>query len=222
MEEASGKQRGHVWRSQRHPEKGQWRTLWLGGLHNAIETFVRRESMTASVLMRPDDGHLTASRFFPPDFRLHPTCQQVAAAMSRPLSVSTVAPTLTLHLLTLRVLQQRIYAGVFSKWPKQELRPDYQFQDAVQEAVKNRMKSYKPSMEPEEVLKARALQFLVQDKFMTRVRLPSDVVSLEEVLLTENSTDSVIECSSRRASRRISTIWYERSRRHRNARGSRD
>lgn len=66
--------------------------------------------------------------------------------------------------------QRRIYSDVFAKWPKQDLRPDYQFQDVLGKVVDERFKTYKPSIEPEELLKARALQFLVQNKFRDRVR----------------------------------------------------
>lgn len=66
--------------------------------------------------------------------------------------------------------QRRIYSDVFAKWPKQDLRPDYQFQDVLGKVVDERFKTFKPSIEPEELLKARALQFLVQNKFKDRVR----------------------------------------------------
>lgn len=65
--------------------------------------------------------------------------------------------------------QRRIYSDVFAKWPKQDLRPDYQLQDVLGKTVDARFQSYKPAMEREEILKARALQFLVQDKFKDRV-----------------------------------------------------
>ncbi|OAQ58521.1 hypothetical protein VFPPC_16974 [Pochonia chlamydosporia 170] len=64
---------------------------------------------------------------------------------------------------------RRIYADAFAKWPKQDLRPDYQLQDVLKAAVEERYKNFKPAMEAEETLKARALQFLVQDKFNNRV-----------------------------------------------------
>ncbi len=65
--------------------------------------------------------------------------------------------------------QRRIYSDVFAKWPKQDLRPDYQLQDVLGKTVDARFQSYKPAMERQEILKARALQFLVQDKFKDRV-----------------------------------------------------
>ncbi|KAL7926993.1 hypothetical protein ACQKWADRAFT_279231 [Trichoderma austrokoningii] len=70
-----------------------------------------------------------------------------------------------------RSLARRIYSDVFAKWPKQDLRPDYQFQDVLAKVVDERFKNYKPSTESEELLKARALQFLVQNKFRDRYKL---------------------------------------------------
>lgn len=76
------------------------------------------------------------------------------------------------------VKQRRIYSDVFAKWPKQDLRPDYQFQDVLGKVVDERFGAYKPAMETEELLKARALQFLVQNKFRDRVRSLSLSLSL--------------------------------------------
>ncbi|KAM0460040.1 hypothetical protein ACHAPE_008040 [Trichoderma viride] len=70
-----------------------------------------------------------------------------------------------------RSLARRIYSDVFAKWPKQDLRPDYQFQDVLAKVVDERFKTYNPSTESEELLKARALQFLVQNKFRDRYKL---------------------------------------------------
>ncbi|KAL6887470.1 hypothetical protein HDV57DRAFT_361309 [Trichoderma longibrachiatum] len=70
-----------------------------------------------------------------------------------------------------RSLARRIYSDVFAKWPKQDLRPDYQFQDVLGKVVDERFGAYKPAMETEELLKARALQFLVQNKFRDRYKL---------------------------------------------------
>ncbi|PNP46152.1 hypothetical protein TGAM01_v200262 [Trichoderma gamsii] len=70
-----------------------------------------------------------------------------------------------------RSLARRIYSDVFAKWPKQDLRPDYQFQDVLAKVVDERFKTYTPSTESEELLKARALQFLVQNKFRDRYKL---------------------------------------------------
>ncbi|KAH8175157.1 hypothetical protein LIA77_03575 [Sarocladium implicatum] len=102
-----------------------------------------------------------------------------------------------------RPVSQRIYASVFSKWPKQELRPDYQFQEAVQEAVQERFKHYKPSMEPEEVLRARALQFLVQDKFMNRYRLG-------DKMLKPKSQPTYFEDLVREIEEAPKRSWFER------------
>lgn len=65
--------------------------------------------------------------------------------------------------------QRRIYAETFAKWPKQDLRPDYQLQDVLGKTVEARFQNYTPAMEREEILKARALQFLLQDRFKDRV-----------------------------------------------------
>ncbi|KAG6038689.1 hypothetical protein E4U41_003856 [Claviceps citrina] len=70
-----------------------------------------------------------------------------------------------------RSTARRIYADAFAKWPKQDLRPDYQLQDVLRAAVDERYRNFKPSMEAEETLKARALQFLVQNKYNDRFKL---------------------------------------------------
>lgn len=99
--------------------------------------------------------------------------------MSRSLAVSATESFYSIPLiirgspncqLTFASTQRRIYSDVFAKWPKQDLRPDYQFQDVLAKVVDERFKTYTPSTESEELLKARALQFLVQNKFRDRVR----------------------------------------------------
>ncbi|KYK62159.1 hypothetical protein DCS_03306 [Drechmeria coniospora] len=70
-----------------------------------------------------------------------------------------------------RSVARRVYGDVFSRWPKQDLRPDYQLQDVMRRVVDERYPSFRPAAEPEELLKARALQFLVQDKFRDRYKL---------------------------------------------------
>jgi hypothetical protein len=90
--------------------------------------------------------------------------------MSRSLSVSIcLFQKFKDQILTLG-LQQKIYSDVFARWPKQALRPDHQLQDVLGKAVTERFQNYKPSMEREELLKARALQFLLQDRYNDRVR----------------------------------------------------
>ncbi|KAF4996509.1 hypothetical protein FDECE_12425 [Fusarium decemcellulare] len=69
-----------------------------------------------------------------------------------------------------RSLSHKIYTDVFARWPKQALRPDHQLQDVLGKAVAERYQNYKPSMEPEELLKARALQFLAQDRYNDRLK----------------------------------------------------
>ncbi|KAG6046045.1 hypothetical protein E4U17_008029 [Claviceps sp. LM77 group G4] len=70
-----------------------------------------------------------------------------------------------------RSVARRIYADAFAKWPKQDLQPDFQLQDILSEAVHNRYKSFKPELETEELMKARALQFIVQNKYNDRFKL---------------------------------------------------
>ncbi|RDA89429.1 hypothetical protein CP532_6220 [Ophiocordyceps camponoti-leonardi (nom. inval.)] len=69
-----------------------------------------------------------------------------------------------------RSMARRIYADALAQWPTQALRPDYQFQDVLRKAVDERFQSYRPSMEAEEVQRARALQFLIQNKFRDKAR----------------------------------------------------
>ncbi|KND85975.1 hypothetical protein TOPH_09279, partial [Tolypocladium ophioglossoides CBS 100239] len=80
-------------------------------------------------------------------------------------------PRLLLCAARLTRLQRRIYGDVFAKWPKQELRPDYQFQDVLRKVVDERYARPTPPPDAEELLKARALQFLVQNKFHDRYKL---------------------------------------------------
>ncbi|PFH58608.1 hypothetical protein XA68_13449 [Ophiocordyceps unilateralis] len=70
-----------------------------------------------------------------------------------------------------RSVARRVYADVLAKWPTQLLRPDYQLQDVLSKAVDERFKVYQPSMEAEELQKARALQSLLQDKFRDKYKL---------------------------------------------------
>lgn len=87
--------------------------------------------------------------------------------------------------------QRRIYADAFAKWPKQDLQPDFQLQDILSEAVQNRYKTIKPELETEELMKARALQFLVQNKYNDRVRA-SPINLMQKLLgnLRYNATHS--------------------------------
>ncbi|PHH59455.1 hypothetical protein CDD81_3185 [Ophiocordyceps australis] len=70
-----------------------------------------------------------------------------------------------------RSLAQRIYMDALTQWPKQKLRPDCQFQDVMREAAEERFRKYQPSMESDELLKARALQYLLQDKCKNKYKL---------------------------------------------------
>ncbi|KZZ93678.1 hypothetical protein AAL_05394 [Moelleriella libera RCEF 2490] len=69
-----------------------------------------------------------------------------------------------------RAIARRIYADALANWPKQDLRPDYQLQDVLRAAVEQRYKTMEPALENEEILKARALQFLVQNKYNERAK----------------------------------------------------
>ncbi|KAI9898044.1 hypothetical protein N3K66_006404 [Trichothecium roseum] len=70
-----------------------------------------------------------------------------------------------------RSLAHRIYSEAFAKWPKQDLRPDYQLQDVLKATVEDRFKNHNQSIEAEELMKARALQFLQQNRFNDRFKL---------------------------------------------------
>ncbi|KAL3952906.1 hypothetical protein ACCO45_012849 [Purpureocillium lilacinum] len=86
----------------------------------------------------------------------------------RPFSLPSTSLTTTTAMS--KSLARRIYSDAFAKWPKQDLRPDYQLQDILRRAVEDRYASAKTN-EAEELLKARALQFLVQNKFRDRYKL---------------------------------------------------
>lgn len=68
---------------------------------------------------------------------------------------------------------RRHYADAFARWPEQALRPDYQLQHVMRRSVDGRLEGAAdaPSVEATELLKARALQFLVQNKFHDRFKL---------------------------------------------------
>lgn len=106
-------------------------------------------------------------------------------------------------------LQRQIYTDVLARWPKQDLRPDYQFQDVMRQVVDERFKNYKPSIESEEQAKARALQFLVGDKFKQQVCLPGNTLERGQGIdnrLTTGSINFRDASCSRRASRRTLRI----------------
>lgn len=122
------------------------------------------------------------------------------STMSRSLAVSATESFYCIPLiirgssncqLTFASTQRRIYSDVFAKWPKQDLRPDYQFQDVLAKVVDERFKTYNPATESEELLKARALQFLVQNKFRDRVRNYKLCPSLEPANLANKGVNIV-------------------------------
>ncbi|KAH6886381.1 hypothetical protein B0T10DRAFT_550135 [Thelonectria olida] len=75
-----------------------------------------------------------------------------------------------------RSASYKIYQEVFSKWPQQALRPDHQLQDVLAKAVNERYQKYQPSMEAEELSKAKALQFLLQERYNDRFKLTGRLV----------------------------------------------
>lgn len=86
-------------------------------------------------------------------------------------------------------MQRRIYSDAFAKWPQQALRPDYQIQDVLAKVVETRYKTnLTPAMEQEELLKARALQFLAQNKYGERVRAATAMRMCNEALTRDYST----------------------------------
>ncbi|EFY84271.1 hypothetical protein MAC_09679 [Metarhizium acridum CQMa 102] len=107
------------------------------------------------------------------EWRSDPPEQAISITITSTLSLPVPhhQPTAMSRSIALITTQRRIYADAFAKWPKQDLRPDYQLQDILKAAVEERYKNYNPAMEAEETLKARALQFLVQDKFNNRYKL---------------------------------------------------
>ncbi|KAM0194773.1 hypothetical protein ACHAPA_009194 [Fusarium lateritium] len=70
-----------------------------------------------------------------------------------------------------RPLSQKIYSDVFARWPKQALRPDHQLQDVLSKTVTERFQNYNPATEHLELQKARALQFLLQNRYNDRFKL---------------------------------------------------
>lgn len=91
----------------------------------------------------------------------HPTCRE---------TLLYAEMTFYRLLQTANNTQRKIYSDVFAKWPQQALRPDYQFQEVLGKAVDARFKTLTAATEQDELLKARGLQFLLQDKFRDRVR----------------------------------------------------
>ncbi|KAG5920615.1 hypothetical protein E4U42_006144 [Claviceps africana] len=102
-----------------------------------------------------------------------------------------------------RSMARRIYADAFAKWPKQDLRPDYQLQDILRVAVDERYKKLEPAMEAEEILKARALQFLVQNKYNDRFKLQGPLLKPKSQPTYFNDLIREIEEAPRRT-------WLER------------
>ncbi|KJZ74715.1 hypothetical protein HIM_05832 [Hirsutella minnesotensis 3608] len=104
-------------------------------------------------------------------------------------------------------LARRVYADALAQWPKQALRPDYQFQDVLRKAVAERFaassSSNGPALEADELLKARALQFLVQNKFRDRYKLRGP-------MLEPKSQPTYFEDLVREIEEAPSRSWFER------------
>jgi len=102
-----------------------------------------------------------------------------------------------------RPLSYRIYTEALAKWPKQELRPDHQLQDVIRPGIEARYKNYKPSMEAEELFKARSLQVLQQNRFMDRYKLKGP-------MLEPNSQPTYFEDLLREIEEAPKRTWLER------------
>jgi cytochrome b pre-mRNA-processing protein 6 len=84
--------------------------------------------------------------------------------------------------------QYRIATEALSKFPKQDLRPDYQIQDVLRKTIDRRFENYKPSMEAEEMFRARSLQMLQENRFMDKVRPVTWTVLEPRLITARNST----------------------------------
>ncbi|KAI5460359.1 hypothetical protein BGZ63DRAFT_246385 [Mariannaea sp. PMI_226] len=102
-----------------------------------------------------------------------------------------------------RSVSYKIYQEVFSRWPQQALRPDHQLQDVLAKAVNERYQHYKPTMEAEELSKAKALQFLLQDRYNDRFQLKGR-------LLEPKSQPSYFEDLIREIEEAPNRSWLER------------
>ncbi|KPM34165.1 hypothetical protein AK830_g12410 [Neonectria ditissima] len=102
-----------------------------------------------------------------------------------------------------RSVSYKIYQEVFARWPQQALRPDHQLQDVLGKAVAERYQNYQPSMEPEELSKAKALQFLLQDRY-------SDRFELKGSMLEPKSQPTYFEDLVREIDEAPNRSWLER------------
>jgi cytochrome b pre-mRNA-processing protein 6 len=69
-----------------------------------------------------------------------------------------------------------IYQRVFASWPKQALRPDYQLQTVLRQAVDERYPRFNPAQEALELQKAKALQLLLGDTLKKRYPLKGSLL----------------------------------------------
>ncbi|KAH7317152.1 hypothetical protein B0I35DRAFT_479919 [Stachybotrys elegans] len=102
-----------------------------------------------------------------------------------------------------RPLARQIYADVFARWPKQDLRPDWQLQDVLRKAVDERYPQFNAAAEREELLKARALQFLEQGRFQKRYKLQGS-------MLKPKSHPTYFEDLLREIEEAPKRSWFER------------
>jgi len=75
-----------------------------------------------------------------------------------------------------RPLARRIYSEALAKWPRQELRPDYQFQDVLRKTIEERCNNLDPAREVDEAMRAKALQVLVEDRFKSMYKLDGGIM----------------------------------------------
>ncbi|KFH45660.1 hypothetical protein ACRE_035490 [Hapsidospora chrysogenum ATCC 11550] len=106
--------------------------------------------------------------------------------------------------------QYRIYTEALAKWPKQALRPDYQLQDVIRPGIEARYKDYKPSMEAEELFKARSLQVLQQNRFMDRAADSNGQYKLKGPMLEPDSQPTYFEDLLREIEEAPKRTWLER------------
>ncbi|VUC24375.1 unnamed protein product [Clonostachys rosea] len=109
-----------------------------------------------------------------------------------------------------RPLSHRIYTEVLSKWPKQELRPDYQLQDVIRATIDKRFQTYQPSMEAEELVKARSLQFLQQNRWNEKACSTNTRYKLSGQMLKPSSQPTYFDDLIREIEEAPKRTWFER------------
>ncbi|KAG9252142.1 uncharacterized protein F5Z01DRAFT_676380 [Emericellopsis atlantica] len=102
-----------------------------------------------------------------------------------------------------RPISYRIATEALSKFPKQELRPDYQIQDVLKKTLEARFANYNPSKEAEELFRARSLQMLQENRFMDRYKLSGR-------MLEPNSQPTYFADLVREIEEAPKRTWFER------------